>query len=294
MIKIVSVGALLLDQIASVSRFPKEDDEVFVSQLQQLPGGSAANFAVYCARLGAESAFVGAVGEDAFGDFLLEDMLNEHVDVSHVVRYPNHPTGTVFVAVDGNGQREMFAFSGAANALDAKDVSPLNYGHMHIADLENLKPLEELASWFKGTVSVGAGALIAEKGKEAAGLLSHCDYLICSSEEVIMLSGERELKPGMERLLSSNKRLKLIVATQGADGVIAYDGRYYSEPAFRVKVVDTTGAGDSFAAGFLLHYIKTKDVASALRAGNAAAAATIQAKGARTGLTRANITCIGD
>ena len=286
MTRIVSVGALLLDQIASVSRFPKEDDEVFVSNLQQLPGGSAANFAVYCARLGVESGFVGAVGEDAFGDFLLEDMLNEHVDVSNVVRYPNHPTGTVFVAVGPSGQREMFAFSGAANALDAKDISPLKYDHMHIADLENLKPLEELAARFKGTVSIGAGALIAEKGEKAARLLSFCDYIICSKEEVGALSGEKELKPGMERLFSSNKSMKLIVATQGAGGSLAYDGRYYSQEVFKVKVVDTTGAGDSFAAGFLLHYIEAKDVAEALKRGNAAAAATIGSTGARNGLSR--------
>ncbi len=96
-----------MDQIALVERFPGEDDEVFVPELQLSPGGSAANFAVMCSRLGAQAGFVGKVGDDAFGGLLIDDLKKEKVDTAGVAE-SSLSTGTVFIAVRKDGQRMMF------------------------------------------------------------------------------------------------------------------------------------------------------------------------------------------
>lgn len=283
--KIVSVGAVLLDQTAAVDRFPKEDDEVFVPELKLLPGGSAANFAVFCSRLGAEAGFVGKVGKDFFGDFLVDDLRKEGVDTKAVAR-SDLPTGTVFIAVRKDGQRMMFAHSGAANDLRDSDIDLkyLNrFDHLHLAGLENMAVLRYAAENFKGMVSLNPGALIAEKPREAIDLIKHVDLLICSELEALKISGKKSVGDSLDFLSKAGP--KVVVITRGAKSPIGFDGREKVEvPVFKTKVVDTTGAGDSFFAGFVCRYLKTKDLKESIRFANAAASIVIRHPGARGGL----------
>jgi sugar/nucleoside kinase (ribokinase family) len=283
--KIVSLGAVLLDQIASVDRFPKEDDEVFVPCLQIMPGGSAANFAVICARIGASAGFAGKVGDDSFGDYLVKDLKGEDVNTDMISK-SGLPTGTVFVAVRKDGQRMMFAHSGAANDLrDADiDLKYLNkFDHLHLADLENVGVLRYAAKNFKGTVSLNPGALIAEKPAEALELIKDVDILICSEGEALKLSGTKEIDESLK--FFCNLGPKVVVITRGAKDPVAFDGKEKAEvPVFKVRVVDATGAGDAFSAGFICEYLKTKDLRKSLRFANAVASIVIQHPGAHGGL----------
>ena len=275
----------MMDQIAEVDRFPEEDDEVFVPRLQYMPGGSAANFAVFCSRLGFESGFMGKVGKDALGDQLVIDLHKEGVSIDGVPR-SRYPTGTVFVAVRSDGQRSMYAFSGAANDLKNMDIDTKylkTFDHLHLADLENIDVLQFAADKFDGTVSLNAGALIAEKRIAARDLISKCDIFICSEEEAKKIT---DLKSAKDALKSLHKMgAKIAVMTKGSNSPWAYDGRHITgAPTFKVPVVDTTGAGDSFSAGFVCHYLKTKDIKDSLRFANATASIVIQNQGARGGL----------
>lgn len=279
--KILSLGAALMDQVASVERFPEDDGEVFVPELRLLPGGSAANFAVLCARLGAEAGFAGKVGNDPLGEQLVADLRKEGVDVRGVSK-SELPTGTAFIAVRKDGHRVIYAYSGAANDLSSRDLDlgHLNgFDHLHLADLDNLEPLEFAASNFKGTVSLNAGALIAGKGADAHGLAGKADILICSEDEAEKLTGKSDI--GALYTLGP----KMVVMTRGPEPPQAFLGSgIIEEPVVDVPVVDTTGAGDAFSAGFVCHYLKTKSVKESLRFANAAAAVVIQNRGARGGL----------
>ncbi len=286
--KILSIGAVLMDQIALVDRFPNPDDEVFVPRLQLMPGGSAANFAVFCARLGEGAGFIGKVGRDALGDTLIADLRKEGVNADAMPR-TDIPTGTVFVAVRRDGQRVMFAYSGAANDLREGDISLSyigNYDHLHIADLENLRALEYTAARFREagkTISVNTGALIAEKGPSARKLVEMADILICSEDEAKMMSGTAAAEDSLRVLMSLGP--KLVVVTRGEHPPVASDGKKtYSAKTFKVNPIDTTGAGDSFSAGFISEYLRTKNVEKSLRFANAVAATVIQSPGARGGL----------
>jgi sugar/nucleoside kinase (ribokinase family) len=213
------------------------------------------------------------------------DLDREKVDTANVSR-SHLATGTVFVAVKPNGQRAMFAYSGAANDLKSGDLNTTylnSYDHLHLADLENTDVLEYAAKNFKGTISMNPGALIAEKRAAAKALISKLDILVCAEAEAKKLSGEKSVKASMEKLHKMGA--KLVVVTRGAEPPMAFDGhRTVEAPTFKVKPVDTTGAGDSFSAGFISHYLKTWDLKNSLVFGNAVAAIVIQHPGARGGL----------
>lgn len=281
--KILSLGAVLMDQLASVERFPGADDEVFVPELRLLPGGSAANFAVFCARLGAQTGFIGKVGKDSLGEELIADLRKENVNADMIMR-SDLPTGTVFVAVRSDGQRMMFAHSGAANEINELDldIDKVNhYEHLHLADLENIDILEYAATKFNGTVSINAGALIAEKAQFAHGLIRQANVLICSQEEAIKISGEQINYMRALKEMGPN----LVVVTNGQEPSIAFDGeKNYTASTYKATILDTTGAGDAFSAGFVYNYLKTNDVEASLKFANATAAIVIQSPGARGGL----------
>jgi ribokinase len=283
--KIVGLGAVLMDQVAEVERFPKEDDEVFVPKLHCMPGGSAANTTVLCSRLGIETGFIGKIGDDQNGQSLLDDFEKEKVN-SDGVSKSDLPTGTVFVAVKKDGQRMMFAHSGAANDLHEQDIDLeylQSFDHLHMADLENIDILKYTAKQFKGTVSLNAGALIAEKANEALELIENVNILICSEEEAEKISGTE----GIENCLRTLHKVgpRIVVITRGARDTKGFDGKeIQTAQAFKVQVVDTTGAGDAFCAGFLVNYLETKDLQDSMLFGNAVASSVIQKRGARSGV----------
>jgi len=283
--KILSLGAVLLDQVAPVDRFPKEDDEVFVSDLQLLPGGSAANFAVIASRLGAETGFIGKIGDDFFGEYLLKDLKEEKIDTDAVPK-SSLPTGTVFIAVRKDGERMMFAHSGAANDLSEQDIN-LDYlakfDHLHLADLENVAILSYAAKKFTGTISINPGALMAEKPKETLELIKLVDVLICSKNEAMQLSGAKTITDALEFFFKLGP--EVVVITRGAESSLAFDGKCkFDVPVFKVPVLDATGAGDAFSAAFICRYYEKKDIEESLRFANATASITVQNPGAREGL----------
>ncbi len=274
-----------MDQVASVARFPKKDDEVFVPKMQLMPGGSAANFAVFCARLGAETGFIGKVGKDGLGDGLLEDLKKEGVDTDNISR-SDLPTGTAFIAVDESGQRMMFAYSGAANDLRTEDPDPGyldSFDHLHLADLENIKVLKRAAEMFEGTVSLNPGALIAEKREEALDLIRHVDIITCSEGEAEGMARGNSIQQSLRALYDIGP--DLVVITRGPTEPLAFDGNeIFSSPTHDIKVLDTTGAGDSFSAGFISEYLGTKDVQRSLDFAVAVSEIVVQHRGARGGL----------
>jgi len=224
------------------------------------------------------------VGDDAFGDFLIKDLKGEKVETKGVAK-SSLPTGTVFIAVRKDGQRIMFAHSGAANDLKGSDIE-LHYmnkfDHLHLADLENIAVLKHAAENFTGTISLNPGALIAEKPRQALELIKHVDILICSEGEALKISNKASVDDALDLFIQLG--VKVAVITRGAKSPVAFDGKKIEVPVFKVKVVDATGAGDSFSAGFICSYLKTKDLKTSLRFANAVASIVIQHPGARGGL----------
>jgi ribokinase len=293
---VIGMGALLVDRIASLDYFPKVDGETFVGSLEVRPGGSAANFAVACSRLGLKSGFIGMIGDDSEGNFLREDLRKEGVDTSGVVSTNVYPTGQVYIALDREGKRMMFAFSGAANALNEKDINVkyiASSKFLHIADLKNVKPLIAAAKKAQDAetkVSLNPGELIAVQGyDEIKGLLSNVDVFISSRNEVNQIFRTENLEYAIKKVFKSGPEIAVI--TLGSEGCIVADSWevLHRVPAFKTEVVDTTGAGDAFCAGLLTMLVEGKGLIEAARFASAVAALKITRLGARSLPTRKEV-----
>lgn len=292
-IDVIGIGALLIDRIASIDYFPSIDGETFVNSLEVRPGGSAANFAVACSRLGLKAGFIGMVGDDQEGSYLIEDLTKEHVDTAGVMRSKKLRTGQVYIALSKEGKRMMFAFSGAANALGKNDIDP-NYissaKFIHIADLKNILPLEAAAKTAQDAetkVSLNPGALIAVQGyEEIKPLLSNTNIFISSRGELNQIFGTENVEFALKKLLRSGPEIAAI--TLGQEGCIVADskGTSHRVPAFATTAIDTTGAGDAFCAGLLASLVEGEGLIEAAKFASAVAALKVAKLGARALPTR--------
>ncbi|MHA1804907.1 MAG: carbohydrate kinase family protein [Promethearchaeota archaeon] len=302
---VICIGAALIDMVARVERHPLEDDEVFVSDLSLLSGGAAANTAVACAKLGLKTAFIGKLGlNDTFGNKILEDFKKENVSLDFIKYSTEYGTGSAYVALDKKGDRRIYAYSGAANYLSVEDIAEqeiLTSKIIYLSSLKNLAPFIAAARIGQShdlPVILNPGMLIIEQGFEAIReLLEKIDILILSLREfcTLMKLEHEELKDSeikktaISSLLSSGMRY--VIITMGDKGAnVINDANNERVPAAKVpKVVDTTGAGDSFSAGFIYRFSKDmsyefEKIKKCVEAGNFVAGKCIQEVGARNGL----------
>lgn len=283
---VVTIGAILADQLGYTKKLPKKNEEVFVHSLMIKSGGSAANTAVACSKLGLKTGFIGKVGNDSLGDALLNDLKKEDVDISQIKRAKQKPTGTCIVIMDKDTNRNMYAFSGAANFLTKDDVNKnyiLSSKIVHLADLKNIDPLEKAAkiASTKVKVSLNPGGLIIGLGyKKIKKLLSLTDIYVSSKSEAKVLYGTNNTQKLVDLLLQEN--IETVALTLGPDGcIVANSKERYKISSYKVKVVDTTGAGDAFSAGFIYGLINKLPLKKCGEYGNATAALSITTPGAR-------------
>ena len=294
---VLAIGAALIDIVALIDKFPGIDQEVFVPKLELMGGGSAANFAVACARMGLKTGFVGKLGSDSFGERLLQEFKKDNVETEKIVFNKEIQTGICYAAVDKRGNRILYAFSGAANDLQPKDLDGeylKAFQVIHLASLKNIDPLVKAAELVQGTktrVCLNPGSLIVDQGlKTCEKLLKLTQIFIGSQGEVKQLFQTDDLSEGLDRLLNY---VEIAAITQGEKGSLIADKDFQTQLlAEKVKVVDTTGAGDAFSAGFIYGLLRFNFDHSKLdicgKLGNKAAASKIQAVGARGGLLTAS------
>lgn len=295
---VICVGAALVDMVARVKRHPDEDDEVFVSNLDLLSGGAAANTAAACAHLGLKSAFLGKIGQnDTFGKKILEDFSSSGVDISLIIYSNDSGTGSAYVALKENGDRRIYAHSGAANLLQKEDIQKLDIEKTNVVFLSSLRNMEPfiqaavLARELNIPVILNPGMLIIDQGVKAMmPLLEKIFILILSKREFdTLFDGDQE--SGLDLL--SKTGIKIVIITLGSEGALAWNGTEKRKipPSFidTERVVDTTGAGDSFSAGFIYGFCKHLNndmdaIINDVRMGNFVAGNCIQELGARQGI----------
>jgi sugar/nucleoside kinase (ribokinase family) len=260
------------------------------------PGGSAANTAAWLARDGREVTFVGRVGTDPAGDAAIGALIEAGVR-PYVARDVDRPTGTCIVVVSPGGERSMIPDPGANAALDVDDI-PLELfdatTHLHLSGypLFNegsraaaLKALA-LARAAGSSVSIdpsSAGPLAAAGPQRFLSWVGGCDALLANADEAMALTGMSDPADAARTLTAAFTE---VVVTLGARGAL-WAGRGSTDvvrvDATPVDVLDTTGAGDAFAAGWLPQALDGASPATALDAGTALAAQAVAQVGARPG-----------
>lgn len=296
--KIAVHGFVNTDIICQVDAFAEVDQETEVSNLQFLPGGSAANVAVGLSRLGEEVYFLGAVGQHAYTSFLLDSM--EKVRLDHIQIVDDVSSGMVMVLVDQEGLRTMYTYPGAnvqyeVNRIPEDFCQELDFLHL---SSPHLSIANQLFSWKERNprlrISFDPSSLLTKKGlKPLEPLLSQTDILFVNRSELQDLVGDQELEDALQEL--HRRGAKEIFVKMGGEGALyssavsAADSARTSIflPSLPVKAVDSTGSGDAFAVGVLYGFLRGWEKEKILRAGITLGARVVQQVGARTGLPHA-------
>jgi len=286
---VASVGNLNLDVYFRIQALPESDSAVEAYEAYIGGGGSAANFAVQVSRLGIRSRFIGATGTDMISDALLEDLKDAGVDITWVKRISAERSGLVVVLIGPDGGRRMIEYRGANLGLAPVDIntnSLSNVNHLHLATsrLNIIEAGVKLARELGITTSIDGGAGLALRGLDVlAPIVRWADVWFMNSLEASRLAGVTDpISAGFKILEKVN--VNELVVTMGSRGAASFtsEGVKVVE-AFRVTPIDTTGAGDVFAASYVFAKLIGLDRDDRLIFSNAAAAIKVTRRGARSG-----------
>ena len=279
--KVLVVGEINVDLVLQgYHEFPAPGREVLVDDFSMVLGSASAICAMGLARLGDPVAFLGKVGDDTWGRFCVDAMRDRRIDVSRVVVDPAVKTG-VTVAITSPSDRALVSFLGSIDALVGSDVPGTafhSFDHLHISSYfmqDRLRPsirgLFAEARRLGLTTSLDPGFDPSQTwGRDLHDTLQEVDLFFPNEVELRALSGSEDPEEGVRRLQNGRTRIVAKLAslgamTMGSDGVVRAS-------AFPVKPLDTTGAGDSFNAGFLHAWLRGEPTLACLRLGAACGA----------------------
>jgi sugar/nucleoside kinase (ribokinase family) len=278
---VITMGAHILDiLVRPVSEIPPGQGTVLVEQMRMTAAGTAAGTALTFAKLGATVRTAGAIGTDPAGDVLLSLLGSAGIDTRLVVRKPDVPTSMSVLPIRPNGERPSLHLLGAnlAYTLDDVDWDALAAtDHIHLGGAELLGPdtTTRILRHAKENGVTTSVDLIAPGGMGTfeiiAPAMAYTDYLLPNEDQVLGFTGAADLADGCRQLLDAGAGL--LAVTCGADGalIVSREGTQ-QVPAFAIDVVDTTGCGDAFSAGFVYAISIGREPRDAAVLGNAVAA----------------------
>ena len=289
--RVLVVGEINIDLICQgYHAFPSPGREVLVDDFRMVLGSASAICAMGLARLGTPVAFFGKVGDDPAGHFCLDAMRARGIDLEAVVVDPGLKTG-VTVAITSTVDRALVSFLGSIASMSERDVPRALFSradHVHVSSFylqEALRPgVEKLFRDARAaglTTSLDPGFDPSERwDPDLIDTLRSVDVFFPNEVELQGLSGSADPEEAVRRLQKGSSRV-LVVAKLGARGAMAIDadGRSVHVPAPRVEVTDTTGAGDSFDAGFLHAWLRGAELNDCLRLGVACGALSTRGLG---------------
>jgi len=289
---VICFGALNVDRLYRVNRIAGRDEESFIIDFKEAPGGSAANTAVGLARLGLKTGFIGKVSDNREGKLLLNDFKRQNVDVDGIIVSKEGRSGVAMGYVDTKGDRALYIDPGVNDSLELKEIDLKYAGNtafLHLTSFIGEKPFKAQKELVRGLrdvrISFDPGELYARKGLTVLKLMIERSFVMLPSENELKLLTGKKYDEGSKILMK--KGVSIVAVKLGERGCYVTDGKesYLVEP-YKVEVVDTTGAGDAFCAGFLYSLIKNKDLYECGRFGNFVASRCIEKVGAREGLPR--------
>jgi sulfofructose kinase len=283
-VDLVGVGLNATDTLIPLAEFPARGSKVEYSNASFLPGGQTASAVVACQCWGLRTRYVGKLGDDDAARLHRGEFARTGVD-ARLIEVPQAASPQSLILVDGGGERTVLCRRDERLLLRPEELHPewiVNARALHVDGYETAAAAQA-AHW-----AHEAGVpVIADLDETYAGvedLIRDVDYLIVSRDFPARLTGERDLAQAL-RTIRGKYECKLTAATLGQDGVIAWDGKQLvHRPAYRVQVVDTTGAGDIFHAGFIYGLLQGWELERQLDFACAAAALNCTCSGARGGI----------
>lgn len=292
--KIACLGILTADLIASnVKKMPKKGKLELVDDISLYTGGCAANTSIALAKLGHKPYVIGKVGSDYLGDFVIEKLKKYRLDLADLKRESH--TSTTMVMVDESGERSFIHSPGANAFLRNSEINwekLANYELVHVAGSFLMPGFDgpQTANFLKKAKDLGLTTTLDTAWDSSGQWLSlieaslpYLDYFLPSYEEAVEISGFKDKEKIAAFFLE--KGVKNIAIKMGDQGCyLANKEIEITKKSFSVKVKDTTGAGDAWAAGFLAGIAADWSLAKVCTFANAVGAAAVQEIGSTTGI----------
>jgi sugar/nucleoside kinase (ribokinase family) len=286
------MGVHVLDVLVRpVEAIPEGQGGQLVEEIRMTAAGSAGGFALVLSRLGASVSSAGAVGTDPLADMLVSLLQRDGVDTSLLVRRSDVQTSASVLPIRPDGSRPAFHVVGA-NGTYGPDDAPWDAiessTHLHLGGPEFMggEAAAKILA-FARSKGVTTSADVLAPGDQGilewiAPALEHLDYFLPNDEQATGFTGEADVEAASRALVA--RGAGCVAATCGADGVVIVDGSGVERvPAFAIDVVDTTGCGDAFSAGFLRGLSLDRSRSDAARLGCATAALVAQGLGTDAG-----------
>lgn len=290
--RITVVGSVNMDLVFRTPRMPAVGETLLGHEFRQIPGGKGANQAVAAARQGADVSFIGAVGDDGFGDFSQQCLAKEGININHLARVAGVATGVAGILVEDNGSNSIVLAAGANATLSVNQIeaatSAIGAAQLLLCQLET--PIATVTHAIAIAHAQGVKVVLnpAPAQQLAPALLKQVDYLIVNETEASQLSGinvtsQASAQQASERLLDLG--VGTVLLTMGGDGaLITQAGSSEFIPAIKVDVVDTTAAGDTFVGAFAVGIANGLSLSDASREAQYTAALTVTKLGAQTSI----------
>ncbi|WP_411345335.1 carbohydrate kinase family protein [Paenibacillus sp. WLX1005] len=289
---VVSIGDANIDLIVAGSdQLPLPGQEVFVSNMLVHIGGGAALFSMALAKLGLKVAFNGVLGSDYYGQFILDEFSELNIDTTYIRQSQHNNTG-ISIAINPEHDRSFITYMGSNAEVRMEDLNEnsMRYGrHVHMTGYQGsrnhdayMKMIRKIKS-FGTTISFDVGW--DDSGEWYSGIfevMREVDVFFLNELEALHYSGRQDIHQAIQRMSSHASHLVVKMGSRGAVSVHNADRTYRS--AYSVTAVDTTGAGDSFNAGYMYGVLTGKTAGECLQYGNACGALSVSAYGGNTGI----------
>ncbi|MGC1462685.1 MAG: carbohydrate kinase family protein [Terracidiphilus sp.] len=283
-VDLVGVGLNATDTLIPLAEYPLRGSKMEYSNSSVLPGGQVATTVVACQTWGLSTRYVGKLGDDQAASLHREAFDRVGVE-AQLITVPGGVSPQSLILVDSGGERTVLCRRDESMALQPGDLKRewiVNARVLHV-DGHETAAAAQAASWAH-EAGIPVTADLDETYPGVDDLIANVDYLIVNKDFSCKLMQDSNLECALRRM-QARYNCKLSAATLGEDGVLAWDGRkFYRSAAYHVPVVDTTGAGDIFRAGFIYGLLREWPLDRLLDFSCAAAAMNCMAAGARGGI----------
>lgn len=294
--RILVVGSANTDMVISAEHFPLPGETMMGYGFMTNHGGKGANQAVAAARLEGNTAFIGKVGDDQFGHSTIEMMKGEGIDVSGLTVTSEQASGVALITTVPSGENSIIVDSGANGLLRPEDITNAEklFEDAGIVLMQLETPIDTLTEAAAMAKKHGAYVVLnpapAPKEPLPVELLKNVDLLIPNETEAAYISGvniagDEDLPAAMNEIQKLG--VKDVIITVGSRGVCArIDGEMVTVPAFKVKAIDTTAAGDTFCGALCVALSNGKPLVEAIRFGCKASSISVTRRGAQMSMPR--------
>ncbi|SEO53418.1 carbohydrate kinase family protein [Paenibacillus sp. OV219] len=275
--------------VAGLSELPEPGQEVFVRDMTLHVGGGAALFSMALAKLGLKLAFNGTLGEDGFGHFVREQFTQYGIDTSYIYK-SNFNTG-ISIAINPEVDRSFISYLGSNTELSLQQLDMDSVAlarHVHLTGYKGRRNHAEYMKVAKEIKSLGVTTSIDvgwdETGEWFSGifeLMHEVDVFFMNEVEAQQFTGLSNIKDILHKFAEYTDHIVIKLGSAGA--VAAVHGQTKFQSGFQVPVVDTTGAGDSFNAGYIYGFLTGQSIEMSLLYGNACGALSVSMSGGSTG-----------